>query len=803
VAAVLAACGPQTLEQSLSECRVHLRQGDAREALETAERARRYWGASPSTESGWQVRLALADALIAAGEPARALEVLTPSAVKGSARIAAARLMHQGWAQSRLGHYPEALDLLGRALAAVPPGDTGLRAEIELRRVPILARLGFSKEGDEAGRRAVALARATADPYILAAALGNFGMTRLEAFREDEALPLFEEGLVFAQRAGARRFTAGLQVNLGRCYYGLGDFDRAVALLSSAERTSTELHDPHRAQVALGVLGDAHAELRGDLRSAAAYYRRALALARRGGDAYQIASQLRNLADLSLETGDLDAARQYQRQCAGVVSRNSLPEVAAWNLLVSARIAAAEGDSGAEAAYRGALAEASRRSYTQIAWSARAGLAEVLAGSRPAQARAEFETALRDVERTRSNLAREGWKLTFQERFTRFYRAYIDFLMAQGDRERALEIAEASRARLLAQKLRLDTEALDIVPAGRLRQLARSSGAVLVSYWLAPKKSYVWVVTPRGIESAELPGEAEITPLVGSYAAAIEGGRDPLATANAAGERLAALLLAPLRNKGSRFVVVPVGALHRLILESLPAAPGRYWIEDATVVLAPSLALLSDRPAAAPGRERMLLIGNPEQPAPEYPPLPAGAEEFAAIRKHFQPEVHEGAAAHPGAYLEARPERFSLIHLSAHAVANRQAPLESAVILSRRDDRFKLYAREVIEIPIRARLVTISACRSAGARVYSGEGLVGFTWAFLRSGAQNVVAGLWDVNDASSARLMGEVYANIAAGQSPSQALRGAKMALLQSGSAWRKPFYWAPFQIFSRIPKF
>ena len=55
----------------------------------------------------------------------------------------------------------------------------------------------------------------------------------------------------------------------------------------------------------------------------------------------------------------------------------------------------------------------------------------------------------------------------------------------------------------------------------------------------------------------------------------------------------------------------------------------------------------------------------------------------------------------------------------------------------------------MLGIRLNAALVTISACRSAGARTYAGEGLVGLTWAFLEAGAQNVIAGLWDVSDRS------------------------------------------------------
>jgi len=63
-------------------------------------------------------------------------------------------------------------------------------------------------------------------------------------------------------------------------------------------------------------------------------------------------------------------------------------------------------------------------------------------------------------------------------------------------------------------------------------------------------------------------------------------------------------------------------------------------------------------------------------------------------------------------------------------------------------------ARDIVQHPLHADLVTISACYGGGERAYSGEGLVGLAWAFLRAGAHNVIAGLWDVTDASTEQLM-------------------------------------------------
>ena len=99
--------------------------------------------------------------------------------------------------------------------------------------------------------------------------------------------------------------------------------------------------------------------------------------------------------------------------------------------------------------------------------------------------------------------------------------------------------------------------------------------------------------------------------------------------------------------------------------------------------------------------------------------------------------------------------------------------LDSAIILSGPEREFKPYARDVTDLPLRAELVTVSACRSAGERAFSGEGLIGFAWAFLRAGTKRVVAGLWDVDDRSTAELMDRFYERLATGASPASAFAG------------------------------
>jgi CHAT domain-containing protein len=46
---------------------------------------------------------------------------------------------------------------------------------------------------------------------------------------------------------------------------------------------------------------------------------------------------------------------------------------------------------------------------------------------------------------------------------------------------------------------------------------------------------------------------------------------------------------------------------------------------------------------------------------------------------------------------------------------------------------------------------------------------------------------------------MDALYQGLEEGQDPAAALRRGKLALLHSGSRFRAPFYWAPFQIYTR----
>jgi len=228
-----------------------------------------------------------------------------------------------------------------------------------------------------------------------------------------------------------------------------------------------------------------------------------------------------------------------------------------------------------------------------------------------------------------------------------------------------------------------------------------------------------------------------------------------------------------------------------------------FWIEDADVVNSSSLRVLdASLVSLSQPRPNLLLIGDSVSVGPDYPELPKAADQMASVSGHFPAalrRIYEREKATPAAYLQNDPEQFSIIHFVAHGTASRLSPLDSAIVLSKDPDdpnTFKLYARDIIHHRLKADLVTISACYGAGERQYSGEGLVGLAWAFLRAGSRNVIAALWDVADASTDQLMVRFYDELAKGAKPDAALRAAKLSLLR-GNTFSSPFYWAPFQLY------
>jgi CHAT domain-containing protein/Flp pilus assembly protein TadD len=657
-------------------------------------------------------------------------------------------------------------------------------------------------------------ARAHSDQFLEATALLNLGASSLREHHFDEAIDWLEPAGALSTNLGAESIALKAAGNLGWAYYNLGDSERALELSHEAERRAVEIGDVFDELSWITNSGYVYADAL-DFSNAKQSYLQGLGLAKQIDSKEDIYNALRALALVSVESGELAEARKYADDAISIAraDNNRLDEL--YPLLVKGLIAVRSNDAArAEQIFREVVRDPNVN--PSLTWRAEHALARLYEdASRSDSADREYRAALATFEAARSSLQRNDSKLPFSNNATRIYNDYIHFLISRGKTNQALQVADYSRARTLTEGLGLLPKKTSFAPDPlNAQQAAKRAGGTIFFYWLGEKQSYLWTITPQKTTLFPLPPAAEIDAAVQRYRKALVGPQDVLETANADGTALYTMLIAPTQpqlTKDMHVFIIPDGSLNSLNFETLivPGPKPHYWIEDATIADANSIRLLaashnSSRDSSRAVGGKLLLIGDAVAPNAEYVELPKAQVEIENIEKHFVPanrEVLTRAQATAAAYLGSAPEQFAYIHFVAHGTASRLSPLDSAVILSKasaEEDSFKLYARDIIHHPLHAELVTISTCYGAGARAYTGEGLVGLSWAFLRAGAHNVIGALWEVSDASTPRLMDQLYGELKQRKSPEAALRSAKLSLLHSDGAFRKPFYWAPFQLYT-----
>lgn len=756
--------------------------GKLHDAMATARKGQRRFG----DDIKWRELFAtvIVDAL-SRSDTEKAMRELELTPRSADPEAAVRRLMSRGYLLADKGG--EDLAKADRLAARVMPS---LRAEIAVRRAGCAFWVGDTDQVDRLIQEALQRVDPARQPIVLVNARFMQATVSMQRGNYQEAIERYDRCMSLAVAAGARGTVSKLLGNYGWCFMRLGDTDEARVALQKSADIGREQGDLQVQLISLGnIAGVALVQRR--FHEAVAYAEQSVQAARRHGNNHHIALALTNLAQAEIESGRSEAARKANDEALALWKNAAGGGEENYALLNAARIEALSGDR--ETALHALACLEESPADLPLRWNVQAAMAGIYRDAgRASEAERMYEAALDtgDVARveTKSN---DAYLFAFESNLIRTNDEYIEFLLELGRPLEALRVVERSRARtLLSDRAR---------PPFAPTELARSMRATLLCYWLAPQRSLLWVVTPEGVSVVRLPPAASIDSEVDAYREEII--ERTASVDSARGARLFQMLVAPAlqRARSNRFIVVPDGHLNVVSLESLVAsdpAP-HYWVEDATVSYAPALALIPPMSEHRAFRDsRALLIGDVPAQGTEFPALPQAGAEIGRIARHFESDrcrILTGDAATPAAYLKTDPQRFSHLHFVAHSTASVRSPLESSVVLA----RGKLSGTEIIRTPLRADLVTVSSCNSAGRRTYAGEGPVGLAWAFLRAGARRVVASQWDVSDTATANVMDGMYNALAKDHAPAEALREAKLELLRSGGKNARPFYWAPFILY------
>ena len=798
-----------TAEAIRDQISLNIRHGNLKAASSEVDLALIQYGRK-SLEWSWRFRILKAHILASQGAASDALEILHDDVPPSLAvtDIPVRKAMLEGMAYRIAQDLPRSEEKLGAAEELASRYQRQLLCEVLNFKGALQVDEQRYPEAEATYNMALKLARENRRPDQEASAQVSLAWVAMKRERFDEAVERGHAALQVARSLEMQGLVAATLGNLGWSYFELGDFESALEFYKDGAEQSERSGLPSYTEYWFSGMANSYIELR-DYVSAEFLAKRTLERARSQRNVKTITSCLNTLAEIALETGKLDEAERYNREAIRLTEEGADHLVFLEALRLSGRIATNRGNfDQAERLFRRLIQD--RSAETSVRWKAEARLAETHdAENLAAIAEREYRQSLDTIQAARNSIERDDLRVSFLSGGIDFYDDYVDFLIRHKRFADALQVAELSRARTLEEGLASTAQAASFSQKRvQPQQIAQKWKASLLFYWIGHNHSYVWVITPSNTAYFKLPKASEIEPVVKSYRKSLFEMRDVQDTGASAGKQLYAMLVQPAKKlvpQGSRVIVLPAESLYGLNFETLivPDPKPHFWIEDVTVTTACSLKLLASSATQSSPREKsLLLVGNTEEPSSDFPVLAQAPMEMQKIERYFpvsNRKVLDGKQATPSAYLSSNPERFSYVHFVTHGTSSHTRPLESAVILSREGDSYKLYARDIVQHHLNANLVIISACNGAGTRAYSGEGLVGLSWAFLRAGAHNVIAALWEVSDASTPQLMEALYGELSQGKDPATALRDAKLSMLRANSntVFKKPYYWAPFQLY------
>jgi CHAT domain-containing protein len=676
----------------------------------------------------------------------------------------------------------------------------------------------------------------------VAGALSDLGYLLFTMHQPEKALPFVEQALTMDRKLYSKdQFPDGhpflardlASVSLVERY--LGHTDKALAAGLESVQMLERLFPPKffpaghpELAAALNGVGIIAKES-GRYEEARTYYERGLAMYRKiypperfPTGHVDLAVCLSNLSLVSSALGQHDKALQYateamkmqrqliDREIAIASESEALTLVRALNFLRDFYLSLALHVPGSdEAVYR--MVWDSKASVTRVL--ERRHAAARLVGNESAANLEHLRDVRRQIERLIQNSAissEERDKVLAQrsDERDRLERALATALpvMAQWKERDALGANDLSKALPVASVF------IDFVAYVRLEQDAKVKGHAgqtmtdsLAAFIVAPGKPAVRV---------ELGPTAPVRQAIAAWRKAIEAGDDRKASTEVG--KLVWEPLAKHISAGTRTLYLsPDGDLARIPWAALAGAkPDTVLLEElsggiATVPHGPFLLEQLKFPKQYEGPGSTLLLGSVDYGSSKWPALPGTTREISALQA-VRPATYKALTkgdATPKDLSEALPQaRYA--HLATHGffaekelasekrrgedlvrdwqqtesgmqrrVAAKNPLAFAGLVLSNGEIMTGL---SLIDLPLEnVRLATLSACETGLGDLTGGEGVQGLERALHLAGCPNVVATLWNVNDAATAALMTRFYNELWVNQKePLAALRDAQLAI-------------------------
>jgi CHAT domain-containing protein len=363
----------------------------------------------------------------------------------------------------------------------------------------------------------------------------------------------------------------------------------------------------------------------------------------------------------------------------------------------------------------------------------------------------------------------------------------------------------------------------------------RALDATLIEYATGRDALFAFVIDGERIHVVALGQREAIAEAASALNAELRAGEPVPSRIRASARRLAEQVLWPLRPyvARQRIILVPDDALHTVPFAVLPwtdAPDAELALHRAEITSLPSARVLARRVPVVSSPPRFVLVGDPVlQPAewrrdcesqasanPEgarsafewtraLPSLPGSRTEVldvadlvsrARATAQVQTLLRCGATA---AALRSAAPSARVLHIATHGLVDAQRPRLSALAVtpdSSTGDEAVFRLLDVLDLPLSARLVVLSACDSSRGRLLPGEGVLGLAQAFLQAGTATVLASYWRVDDGATVPFMQDFYRHMLVDRmTAAAALRRTQLDQAPIDPTYR----WAAFSVYGR----
>lgn len=686
--------------------------------------------------------------------------------------------------------------------------------------------------------QALKVAQATGDTASVVRWTTLFGHGYVQLGRPAEALDFYDRALRVAATVPELHFPLMTFVGKGDALLGMGRVDEAEQVIREAMQAAERHGSPaYLAQLHLQLAAVAHT--RKDHRATLEAVTRAAVLANKAGAGRLVAEVALQRAALQRAMGDATGADKSLQD--GIGAARTMRERFLLPRLLAARadlhLSLKEYDTASSMLDEASDLLEGLFTHTSSPWAKSrlvSGMNEVFEtrirlegerGAKPDAFLAAVEQArgralLDLLQSRRSAPGARSSEVRAGERKLASLQLQLLQTTQPSERERLLDAIFVAELQLAPASTELFAQAgragpRSIVSLANLQRTLRDD-ELFLAFVVGEPASYCLVISKSAARVQRLPGSRVLDAEVRALLAGIRAGQ--LATTEA--RFVARSLLGPIQELtgGRRIVISPDAMLHDVPFELLEAQDGTRLLDSHVVSYSPSgsiLALLRERKRqTAPARSVLAVSATtnsgtaPEPSGPPVarnvhsvqlsalPPLPSAADEAKSVSGIIgkgEGTVLVGDAATEDAVKQQPLHDYRVLHFAVHGLPSTTFPTRAALLVrpGAGEDGL-LQASEILNLRLRADLVTLSACDTGSGSEHGQDGVSSLMRPFFAAGARSVVANLWAADDAFSLTLMREFYRQLAAGKDVGQALRQAKLQMLKMFGPQAVPRLWS-----------